>query len=434
MSNVLAARFASNTPVLVGAEKADWLSQALPMISAGMVQLESKMSSEPIEYLAHDDFWPSADSWLSYYRPYTVKQGTLLIPVKGMLLNDFPYQYGSWATGYAYLVKAFERGMADPEVERIALIIDSPGGEVAGCFDSADKAFAMRGTKPIQSFVNEAAYSAAFAWATVGEKITMTRTAGVGSVGVVTAHMDVSKAMEKAGYSITFIHAGKHKVDGNAFEALPAAVKARIQKRIDSMYTIFVTTTARNLGISESVVRDTEALTYGAEEAVEIGFAHEVKAFDEALAAYSGDPEETEEEDEMPKPNDQEQATFSQADLDNARAEGRAEGKTEGLKEGAAAERSRVQAILGCDEAKTRPAMATHLALNGQLSVEDAKGILAVSQAENAGATKPAGADFAAAMGKDNPELGAGVDTDQLTSAQEEEKAFLSATGYGKTN
>lgn len=434
MSNVLAARFASNTPVLVGAEKADWLSQALPMISAGMVQLESKMSSEPIEYLAHDDFWPSADSWLSYYRPYTVKQGTLLIPVKGMLLNDFPYQYGSWATGYAYLVKAFERGMADPEVERIALIIDSPGGEVAGCFDSADKAFAMRGTKPIQSFVNEAAYSAAFAWATVGEKITMTRTAGVGSVGVVTAHMDVSKAMEKAGYSITFIHAGKHKVDGNAFEALPAAVKARIQKRLDSMYTIFVTTTARNLGISESVVRDTEALTYGAEEAIEIGFAHEVKAFDEALAAYSGDPEETEEEDEMPKPNDQEQATFSQADLDNARAEGRAEGKTEGLKEGAAAERSRVQAILGCDEAKTRPAMASHLALNGQLSVEDAKGILAVSQAENAGATKPAGADFAAAMGKDNPELGAGIDTDQLTSAQEEEKAFLSATGYGKTN
>lgn len=428
MSNVLAARFASNTPVLVSAEKADWLAQGLPMISAGMAQLETRAQNEAVEYLAHDDFWPSADSWLSYYRPYNVVKGTLLIPVKGMLLNDFPYQLGTWATGYAYLVKAFERGMADEEVERIALIIDSPGGEVAGCFDSADKAYAMRGTKPIQSFVNEAAYSAAFAWATVGEKITTTRTGGVGSVGVVTAHMNVSKAMEKAGYEITFIHAGKHKVDGNAFEALPAAVKARIQKRIDSMYNIFTSTVARNLGISESVVRDTEALTYGAEEAVEIGFAHEVKPFDEALAAYSGEPDNSEEEEEMPKPNDQEQATFSQADLDNARAEGRAEGKTEGLKEGAAAERSRVQAILGCDEAKTRPAMASHLALNGQLSVEDAKGILAVSQAEKTEASKPAGADFEAAMGKDNPELGAGADAD--ANADDDHKQFLAATGF----
>lgn len=431
MSNVLAARFASNTPVLVSAEKADWLAQGLPMISAGIAQLEARSQNEPVEYMAHDDFWPSADSWLSYYRPYNVVKGTLLIPVKGMLLNDFPYQLGSWATGYAYLVKAFERGMADEEVERIAMIIDSPGGEVAGCFDSADRAYAMRGTKPIQSFVNEAAYSAAFAWATVGEKITMTRTAGVGSVGVVTAHMNVSKAMERAGYEITFIHAGKHKVDGNAFEALPAGVKARIQKRIDSMYTIFVSTTARNLGISESVVRDTEALTYGAEEAVEIGFAHEVKAFDEALAAYSGEPDNSEEEEEMPKPNDQEQATFSQADLDNARAagraEGHAEGKAEGMKEGATAERTRIQGIMGSEEAKTRPAMASHLALNTQQSVEDAKGILAVSQPEKTEASKPAGADFEAAMGKDNPELGAGADTG---TDDDDHKQFLAATGF----
>lgn len=432
MSNVLAARFASNTPVLVGAEKADWLSQALPMISAGITQLEGRMSAEAVEYLTHDDFWPSADSWLSYYRPYTVKQGTLLIPVKGMLLNDFPYQFGSWATGYAYLVKAFERGMADEEVERIALIIDSPGGEVAGCFDSADKAYALRGQKPIQSFVNEAAYSAAFAWATVGEKITMTRTAGVGSVGVVTAHMDVSKALEKAGYQITFIHAGKHKVDGNAYEALPEAVRARIQKRIDSMYTIFTSTAARNLGISESAVRETEALTYGAEEAISIGFAHEVKPFDEALAAYSGEAEDhEEEEDEMPKPNDQEQATFSQADLDNARAEGRAEGKAEGMKEGATAERARIDGILASEEAKTRPALASHLALKTQQSVEDAKGLLAVSAAEKTEAAKPAGADFNAAMGRDNPNLGGGNDGGE-NAAEDDHKLFLAATGFGK--
>lgn len=429
MSNVLAARFASNTPVLVSAEKADWLAQGLPMISAGMAQLETRAQTEQVEYLAHDDFWPSPDSWMSYYRPYNVVKGTLLIPVKGMLLNDFPYQLGSWATGYIYLVKAFERGMEDDEVKRIAMVIDSPGGEVAGCFDNADKVFAMRGTKPIQAFVNEAAYSAAYAWATVADRITMTRTAGVGSVGVVTAHTDMSEALAKAGYKITFIHAGKHKVDGNAFEALPPAVKARIQKRIDSMYTIFVSTTARNLGIDESVVRDTEALTYGAEEAVEIGFAHEVKAFDEALAAYSGEldePEEPLEEDDMELTAEQEKAV--QARIDAAAATAKAEGKAEGLKEGATAERTRVQGIMGCDEAKTRPTMASHLALNTNQSVDDAKGILAVSQPEKEQASgKPNGADFNTAMGKDNPELGAGATTD---TEEDDHKLFLAATGY----
>lgn len=431
MSNVLAARFASNTPVLVGAEKADWLSQALPMISAGISQLEAKTRAEAVEYMAHDDFWPMADSWLAYYRPYNVVKGTLLIPVKGMLLNDFGYQYGSWATGYTYLVKAFERGMADAEVERIAMVIDSPGGEVAGCFDSADKIFAMRGQKPIQSFVNEAAYSAAFAWATVADKITMTRTAGVGSVGVVTAHMNVSKALEKAGYEITFIHAGKHKVDGNAYEALPAPVKARIQKRIDSMYTIFTSTTARNLGIDESAVRETEALTYGAEEAIEIGFAHEVLPFDEALAAFSGELDNPAGEDnvELTEEQKKEQATLVAA----AKAEGVAEGRAAGLKEGATAERTRVQGIMGSEEAKTRPAMASHLALNTQQSVEEAVGILAVSQAEKTTAStgKPAGADFNAAMDADNPNLGGGNDGEQLTTAQQAEKDFLAATGYG---
>lgn len=434
MSNPLAARFASNTPIMVSADKADWLTQALPHISAGMAKISERMENTPPAYLAHDDFWPSSDSWLSYYRPYNVVQGTLIIPIKGMLLHDFGFALGNWATGYTYIVKAFERGMEDPEVKRIAMLMDSPGGEVAGCFDAVDRVFAMRGQKPIRAFVNEAAYSAAFAWASVADKITMTRTAGVGSVGVVTAHMDVSGAMDKMGLKITFIHAGKHKVDGNPYEGLSASAKARIQKRIDSMYSIFVSTTARNLGIAESVVRDTEAQTYGADEALDIGFAHEVGPFDEALAAFSGEPDQPAGDDEMPKPNDQEQATtFSQADLDTARAEG----KAEGMKEGATAERERVQGILGCDAAKTRPTMSFHLALKTQQSVDEATALLAVSPEEKPEGSAPAatvpGASFDAAMAQDNPDLGANGEEQQPDSAEATLKEFRAVTGYGST-
>lgn len=432
MNNMLAARFASNTPLMLSAEKADWLGQSLPKISTEISKLDDQMLSEDVAYMAQDGFWPMSDSWLAFYRPYNVIKGTLQIPVKGFLMHGFGYAMGDYATGYDYIVKAFERGMADDEVERIAMIMDSPGGEVAGCFDAVDKVYAMRGQKPIQAFVNENAYSAAYAWASVADKITMTRTAGVGSVGVVTAHMDMSGAMEKAGLKIKFIHAGANKVDGNPYEGLSASTEARIQKRINNMYTLFVSTTARNLNMPEASVRSTEALTYGADEAVEIGFAHEVKPFDEALAAFSGEPAQPVGEENMPKPNEQ-AATFTQADVDAARAEG----KSEGIK----AEQSRISGILASDEAKNRPTMSLHLALKTQQTVDEATGLLAVSPQEKTAAsteqpTGSNGADFKAAMSNGNPDLGAGEDGggEQQTSADTTLSEFRAVTGYGSKN
>ena len=421
MSNLLASRFA-NAPVMVSDCKADWMSNCLASVSAELKTIEARASSEPVA-LAYDDFWPAADSWMARYRPYIVQDGTLLIPIKGMLLHDFGYQLYDWATGYVYIQKAFERGMADGSVQRIAMILSSGGGEVAGCFDAVDRVFAMRGEKPIHAFVNEHAYSAAYAWASVADKITITRTGGVGSVGVVTAHMDVSGWNEKIGIKITFIHAGEHKVDGNPHEPLSDVAKNRMQARIDGLYNIFVSTVARNLALDEQVVRDTKALTYSAEEAVSLGFAHEIRAFDEALAAFSGGLSPTAGEETMSTP--EQAAALAQADLDAARAEGR--------KEGATAERERIQGIMGCDEAKTRRALANHLSLNTELSVDSAKGILAASPAEDDKAEGNAGGKgsaFEQAMGQNNPELGAdGGGNDEQASQQTLMQEFRAANG-----
>lgn len=423
MITFTAARF-SNSPVMISAEKAEWASQSLAPITAGAEQIQARMSAEQQPVMLEDGFWPPEDHWLSAYRPYKVVDGTLMVPVRGMLLHDFPYALGGWATGYDYIVRAFERGMEDGSVQRIAMMLDSPGGEVAGCFDAADKVFAMRGTKPIQAFVNESAYSAAYAWATVADKISMTRTAGVGSIGVVTAHMDVSGAMEKAGLKITFIHAGDHKVDGNPYQGLPDEVKARIQARINSMYTIFTSTAARNLGIEESAVIATQARTYGADEAVALGLAHEVLALDEALAAFSGELENPAGDDDVEFTPEQEKAI----------AQREAAARAEGTKEGASAEQARIKGILASDEATGRTKMAMHLALGTNQSVADAAALLAVSpqeQATAAPAAKTTGADFTAAMDENNPNLGAGDGGDDKNQAKTTHDEFLAATGYG---
>ena len=317
---------------------------------------------------ADGDFWSN----YTWARPYNVQNGVLLIPVSGVLLNRFPYQLGSWATGYDYIREALNRGLGDEDVHSIALVVDSPGGVVSGCFDLCDDVFAMRGNKPIKAFVSDSAYSAAYALASSADTVTVTRSGGTGSIGVVTAHVDVSKSMEQMGVVHTFIFAGSHKVDGNPFEKLPKDVKARIQKRIDRIYTEFVNVVARNRNLGEDAVRQTEALTYDAQDSLEVGFADTVGKFDEELAAFELGTAKT----EISAMTDK---THTVADVDAARNEGLNAGKQEA--------QDRVNTIMDSDEAKTRP-IAARAMLTSPMGADEAVALLKSLPEESA--TAPA--------------------------------------------
>ncbi|MGI9503233.1 MAG: S49 family peptidase, partial [Geminicoccaceae bacterium] len=167
-----------------------------------------------------DGFWPTPGDWMARYRPYNVIDGVLQIPVMGALINRMGYQIGRYATGYSYIERAFERGLADSMVKGIAFVIDSPGGEAAGNFELVDKLYAGRGQKPMAAFVADMAFSGGYSIATAAPTINITRSGATGSVGVVTMHVDVSEALSQAGIKVTFIKAGAHKVDGNSYEPL----------------------------------------------------------------------------------------------------------------------------------------------------------------------------------------------------------------------
>jgi signal peptide peptidase SppA len=395
MMNPLIARFA-DVPSLVA-----------PMLRERFEAVLNAVAREPdagklmTAALSGEEFWFAADDWRAKYRPYVVKDGILQIPVKGVLLHDFPWAIGSWATGYIYIARALERGLADPNVRGIALICDTCGGEGAGCFELAEKIYAARGVKPIRAFAHETAYSAGYAIASAASRIVVSRTGGVGSIGVVITHVDVSRAMEEMGVKITFIFSGKHKVDGNAYEALTPEVKARLQFWCDDMYGLFCDAVARNRGMDVKAVRNTEAECFTAGEAVENGLADEVGPLDDAVAAFTNDPhaaDEEEEGDETMTTATAAAAPFaaitSQAALDailgpaktEAHATGKAEGVKEGEKTGATSERTRISAILGSEEAKGRSTQAQHLAFETEMSADDAKKMLAKSAKESAAA------------------------------------------------
>lgn len=215
---------------------------------------------------------------------YEVVAGVAVIPVTGTLVAKLgslrPY---SGMTGYDGLRAVFSTALADPDVKAIAWDMDSPGGEVAGCFDLVDTMYRARGTKPMWSILSESAYSACYAMASATDRIIVPRTGGTGSVGVISACIDMSTALKQAGIKVELITFGARKADGNQFGPLSEAARARFQADVDMMGNLFVDTVARNRKLNRSKVLDTEASTFLGASGVEVGFADAVMAPDEAF-------------------------------------------------------------------------------------------------------------------------------------------------------
>ena len=388
---------------------------------------------------ASDDFWDE-DAWYADYRPYMVEDGVLKIPVAGVLLNNFPYQLGRWATGYAYIEAAIQRGLDDPEVYGILLVEDSPGGEVAGCFELTDSIYEVRGSKPIRAIAANAAYSAAYSIASAADHITVTRSGGTGSVGVVTAHVDYSKAMEQRGVKVTFFKFGAHKTDGNPYEALSESAAKRIQARIDKLGAVFVSTVARNRAMTEDAVRETEALTYDAEDSVKVGFADMIGTMEDEMSAFMVETDEDEEEPQMTLKAPKTTATTPEGSVDQATHDAaveaaRAEGVAEGTKAGATAEKERMKTILADDAAKARPKAALAMAMRSGDSAEtviEMLGDLPEEKAEAPTAPKgkekaKGGSPFDQAMGNSgNPNVGANSGSDDDDDEPDHAESILS--------
>lgn len=217
---------------------------------------------------------------------YEVVEGVAIIPIQGTLVQKLgtlhPY---SGMTGYDGIRQNFLMALADDAVSAIMLDIDSPGGEVSGCFDLVDTIYSARGAKPIHAILNESAYSAAYAIASAADRITVPRTGGTGSIGVIWMHVDWSQALADGGFRVTFITHGESKADGHPEIPLSKEARQRFQDDIDAMGELFDKTVARNRGLTEKAVRETQAKTYLGAEGVRLGLADTVAAPDAAFRA-----------------------------------------------------------------------------------------------------------------------------------------------------
>ena len=209
--------------------------------------------------------------------PYNVREGQAFIPIRGILSkenNFFSAVLGN--TSYRQIQNSLTKALADREVENITLDIDSFGGDVSGLFDLVDFIYESREIKPIYAIANDNAFSGAYAIASAASKIFVNRTSGVGSIGVIATHVDVSEMDKKEGVKYTSIFAGAHKNDGSPHTPLSEDATKSLQKEVDRLYDIFVETVSRNRKILKEDIVNTQAKVYYGQDAISMKLVDEI--------------------------------------------------------------------------------------------------------------------------------------------------------------
>lgn len=299
--------------------------------------------------------------------------GVAVISISGPLFryqNFFSMLFGG--STYELITKDIKSALNDKSVRAIALVFDSPGGEVNGCSELAQMIFSSRGIKPIIAYASGDCASGAYWIASACDRIVVADTATLGSIGVV-AMVD-GKGKDDSTLEFVSSQSPHKRLDIKADEG-----KTRMQKRVDSLAQVFIDRVAEHRGVDSSVVESDygKGDVFIGNQAIEAGLADQKGTLDSVLselsASHHDEDEHTEPELTLTEKNSQEifmtleELCAAHPDLTNQ------------LKaQGEATARERISEILSCDASAEQFTVAKHLALNTTLAVDVVKQTLSV--------------------------------------------------------
>lgn len=382
-----------NTPLFLQPDKADAIMWALRTRLGSSFQLPASAANPSDEDFLSSAFVGSRRrSDGTYSLAKRTADGTAIIRVEGSLVNR-----GAWIdadsglTSYEGIAAQVQAAAADPEVTRIILDVDSPGGEATGMFTLAEAVRAARANKRVVAVVNDVAASAAYGIASGADEIVVSPTSMVGSIGVVYLHLDMSGNMKQEGIKPTLIFAGAHKVDGNPFGPLSDEVRASLEKTVMKFYDQFLGAVAagRPSKTSVKIARATEARVFIGQDAITAGLADRIGTLESVLSEPAKGPTPAGrrganrmDTSNPPAAIDTVSIAAHFKAINDARAEATTAAQAVAASQLAAAtaaattaERERIMGILSCKEAEGKLSSAIVLAGKG-VSVEMATDLL----------------------------------------------------------
>lgn len=182
----------------------------------------------------------------------TIRDGVAVIPIEGSLFTkaNVMTEY-SGATSYTMLALDFQAALDDESVQAIVFDVNSPGGTVTGASELASMVRAARGVKPVVAYASGMCCSAAYWIASSADKLFVSDTSVVGSIGVVSAiSIPASKPGEKS-YKFISSQSPMKQAGPDSKEGA-----ASIQRNIDDIASVFISAVAENRNVDEKTVAE----------------------------------------------------------------------------------------------------------------------------------------------------------------------------------
>ncbi|MDP0498683.1 MAG: S49 family peptidase [Verrucomicrobiota bacterium JB022] len=167
-----------------------------------------------------------------------VEDGIGIVPICGPIGQGLMPIEKMWgACDVLDAAAAVEDFAQDNKVKALLLEIDSPGGTLSGVPELGE--LVAEFPKPTFAYTQGMACSAAYWIGSRADSIFCTPSADVGSIGVFTAWLNVTKWMELNGLFTEMVKAGTYKAMGYPGTDLTDEQRALIQARVDQVHVMF---------------------------------------------------------------------------------------------------------------------------------------------------------------------------------------------------
>jgi ClpP class serine protease len=219
--------------------------------------------------------------------PVIIAGKTGIINIHGSLTNKPVVSLcGTTGASYANILGQMTELVA-LGCKTIVLDVDSGGGEAFNCFQSADAMRALADSNGVYliAYVQSMAASAAYALACCADEVVCHPQGQVGSIGVLVALMNDTKALEKEGYVRSFVTAGANKIPFDDNGDFRKGFLEEIQARVDDLYAQFCEHVSLYTGLTVEDVQATEASVFSGPVGMKMGLVNKVMT-NEEFATY----------------------------------------------------------------------------------------------------------------------------------------------------
>lgn len=195
---------------------------------------------------------------------------TAKVEVKGILLEDSPANAET-------LIKGLQRASSDPHTQGVLLQMNSPGGspvQAAYVYEAIRRIKHKKPDLPIVAVVTDVCASGCYYIAAAADKIYVSSTSVIGSIGVIMNGFGFVEALHKLGIERRLLTSGEHKALLDPFSPVKPEEKAHVEKLLGEVHRQFIDAVKRGRG--ERLKDDPElfsGLVWTGSQSVDLGLA-----------------------------------------------------------------------------------------------------------------------------------------------------------------